>query len=405
MPTYRPSSNIWNQMNPSGSQAIDLSGILSTQKPMPAQVSGLLAMPQQPQAMPQTPQMIPSEMSTKTFTSTPMSQTPEVQALLSQMRQNRLQSREGQMSGISGLEEAIKNHMANQKSASGIYGMDLSPLMALTDTWTGSRLSPYYKPPTDSKAYLETTARLQDALQRAKGEMTQADMDALKAELGTLYQDKSLQQQSEESKARLEYMKAQAELARGEKSDKQAIRSKENFNKEFGMPVIKMGDFMSSASDVVNILERNGNKVPPVKSNDYALYQSAVSQMTSRYNADVAKLGALAGADLKLLNGATVTTPSMFETWFNERLRGGDASATIQALKAIEKGVDRTVNNYGTLAKKTWGNDVEDLYDSVKSMYFESKAGTTGGGKAPKPKTIEQGGVTYTLNEQTGEYE
>jgi hypothetical protein len=361
--------------------ALDLSGIVGPS----ADMSAPIKVPAQ-----QAPQLTPVSTSTKTTTKTsvPFSQSPEVKTLLEQMRTNRLQSREGQISGITGLEDVLKQHMERQQGREGLYGLDLTPLMALTDQWTGSKFAQSYNRPEDSKAQLETTARLQDALQRAKGELTQADMDALKAELGTIYKDKDLEQQSTESKARLEYMKSQAANAAVARGGKEDTRARENYNKEFGNSISAMGEFMSSAKDVKDILLKNG-RVPDFNSPDYTKYKSAVDRMIVRYNSDVAKLGALAGADLTLLSGATASSPEMLKTWFNEKLQGG-VGGTVQVLDSLEKQVDTSVNDYGDRAGLIWGESIVPLYQKDKELYFKKKQGTFGGSNKEKTSVLDK---------------
>lgn len=124
----------------------------------------------------------------------PMSQTPmqmplaNPQQLLGELVANRNLARDQQVKGIKDTEDLLKSHLENSKKGQ----IDLSPVLALADAWTGSRLAQSYQKPTDSKSYLETTAALQNLLQKSRGALTDDEQNFLLSQL-------KLQQQLEDA--------------------------------------------------------------------------------------------------------------------------------------------------------------------------------------------------------------
>lgn len=79
-----------------------------------------------------------------------------------------------------GIASGYENELANMKRPEGWLAMDLSPAAALVDSWTGSKLLPGYKGPTGAQRHDAHKEKLQAALQRAQGGVTNDQMQLLR---------------------------------------------------------------------------------------------------------------------------------------------------------------------------------------------------------------------------------
>lgn len=112
---------------------------------------------------------------------TPYYNTPEGQAELQLFEENRQKALQQQQEGISQYEELLNSHLAKTQNDPKI---DLSPLMSFADNLYGTRLTQNYKGPQSSKAALETTADLQQGLQKAKGSLANTEQQYGLAKIG-----------------------------------------------------------------------------------------------------------------------------------------------------------------------------------------------------------------------------
>ena len=307
------------------------------------------------------------------FGFTPYTDKPEYQALMKQMAANRDMSTAQQQMGISQYEDLLKAQLERNQNQQ----IDLSPLASLVDTWTGSNLAAGYRRPTDARTNLQTTEALQQGLQKAKGALTDDQVASLGQRAGML-------QKGDETMAGL--LTAQAKmkeqgLASGDlrerRMDDKALSARKDYNEKFGTNLDHLGQFAASITDVKDIMKSNGGEVPldgPAR----AEYNSAVAMMLTRYNTDVAKLGALSGGDLNLLQKAIANGPDAVSSWFTQRFTGG-AGGIMKVLNSLETGVDRSVANTKDRVKSIYGGLADDAYKISADQYgVAKKLGTRG---------------------------
>lgn len=248
--------------------------------------------------------------------------------------------------------------------------LDLSPLAALADSWYGGNLQKGYARPENIQDKVGLLNQLQNALQKARGGVTQEQTQYLKDMLAHKDRVNNTKANLMMAQAKLNEAKNAKTAYDGMKEDKMTMQAREAYNKEFGNSINGMGQFMTSLRQVKDIIEKKGGI--PQWGDDKALYDSAVASMIVRYNADVAKLGALAGGDLNLLTKAVGNNPEMIRNWLQTKSAGG-GSGIIKILNNMEKESDRIVENVGTRSKNIWGKRVEDLYANDNKIYRATK--------------------------------
>lgn len=303
---------------------------------------------------------------------------PEAQALLQQMEANRAAAYEQGQQGVSQYEQLLKDHLARTQ---GDPKLDLSPLMAFADSMYGTNLAQNYKSPTaGSRGALETTAALQQGLQKAKGSLIDDQQNYLNSRFGLIQKNTDTKLGAIKALTGLEEAKAKANEGKTFKDEKETIRAGVEYKKQFGDSVYALGDFAGAVRTAKGIINRLGGNVPGPTSPLRAEYDKAVSDMIIRYNSDVAKLGALAGGDLELLTKAVGNNPSLIKGWIEQQAKGG-GKTVLGILDSLEKNADNTVEDYGKRIK-VWRGKVDDLYADDKSIYYDKKNRYSSGGPA-----------------------
>lgn len=110
------------------------------------------------------------------------------------------QSRQQQMKGIQDIESRISKQEAPR---SALQSMDLSPLLALTDSWSGNNVLKGYKAPTSNEAREKQGIDLRQALQGQRDKLTDADMASLKTNMDNKMTLAQLKMQAQGSKGSL----------------------------------------------------------------------------------------------------------------------------------------------------------------------------------------------------------
>jgi hypothetical protein len=147
-----------------------------TPAPLPAQVKQPSAVEPQQEALdePQAPMQQAADPSAAIMRQIMSLQNdPEQKANRDKMRALLNQSFEEQQKGINENEEILKNYQNQGRS------VDLSPLLALTDSWTGSNLSKGYTRPLSSDDYAKQLIAMKNLVQNQKRDLVDKQIEAL----------------------------------------------------------------------------------------------------------------------------------------------------------------------------------------------------------------------------------
>lgn len=87
---------------------------------------------------------------------------------------NDIQERRGGIKGMQEQIEALKNKQYGAKD------LNLQPLVALTDSWMGTNVSSKYEPPNTMQKDKETIAKLEESINKQRGEVTDDMINLLK---------------------------------------------------------------------------------------------------------------------------------------------------------------------------------------------------------------------------------
>ena len=115
--------------------------------------------------------------------------------LMGRINQQGLESRKAQQQGLSGLEDYIQQYK-NAPVEGGFRSVDLSPIAALVDSWTGSRLAPAaaaIKRPETAEEKKMKLLGLEQVAQKQRENITDKDLDLLKLQLNNQLAKETLQ--------------------------------------------------------------------------------------------------------------------------------------------------------------------------------------------------------------------
>ena len=330
---------------------------------------------------------------------------PETQALISALDANRKAAYGRGQQGVSQYEELLQQHLDRTQNDPKL---DLSPLMSFADNLYGTRLTQNYKAPTTTRGALETTAALQQGLQKAKGSLIDDEQNYLSTRLNLLQKGDETRLNAIKALAGLEEAKAKAGEGKMFKDEKLKLDQKDKYNKEFGKVINGSATFLTSANRVKEIIRSNGGTIP-MSGPLAAELQSEVGGMMANYNRYVAELGALSGPDAKIIENKIGVSVGSVPNLLSGNIKGG-GTATIKVLDNIignmKESHERTKKRVKTIYDG-YADDVFAIDDETFKLAADGKlyGGQNSAQNTSKPATVIQNGVTYTLNPQTGEYE
>lgn len=248
---------------------------------------------------------------------------------------------------IGAQKESIAQAQAKLEAArQGPQQMDLTPLVALASQWTGKNLMSGYAQPQDKAKQVQA---LEEAVLKARGGLTATQLTALKEAQDREYRDKALQKEDEWKRMQIAAMRQGKEGKRDLQEDKFQAEVEEKYRKEFGGNIANLGKF---AEKVNRLKQLVANKGIPTTGAAAGEYDRLVSSIATQYNKDVAGLGALAGADLKLITSGIGQSVGWLDKLSKETF-GGGAKGAEMALDALLKDADMAVEQATARVKGT----------------------------------------------------
>jgi hypothetical protein len=197
-----------------------------------------------------------------------------------------LDSLKGQKQGVDDQVEMLKMALGQRN------GLDLSPLMALTDSWTGSNLQKGYTKPDADKIQAGVQSMTQ-AIQKGRNDLSQNEIDLLKSQLGIAAHKQEAEQRAADRALQLKMHQDQlADSAANRKAmtdTKNLVHAQDKFN----------GD--SNVSKVVGSLheaEETDKKL------DEGLTNPVVAQAIPLYLAKMAVSGRLNETEINMQGGS-----------------------------------------------------------------------------------------------------
>lgn len=248
---------------------------------------------------------------------------------------------------INAQKESIAQAQAKLEAArKGPAQMDLTPLVALASQWTGKNLMSGYVQPQDKAKQVQA---LEEAVLKARGGLTATQLTALKEAQEQEYRDKALQKEDEWKRMQIAAMRQGKEGKKDFQEEKFQADVEEKYRKEFGTNISNLGKFAQNVNRLKEIVRSKGIPTTGAAASEY---DRLVSTIATQYNQDVAKLGALAGADLKLITSGIGQSVGWLDKLSRETF-GGGAKGAEMAIDALLKDADMAVEQATARVKGT----------------------------------------------------
>lgn len=199
---------------------------------------------------------------------------PAYSDMMKRINKKQLESIASEQAGIDDLQSNI-----NAQQASGV-AFDLSPLAALSDSLTGSRLSQGYQKPESFKEKQKRIGELKNQLQKSRSSLSDNELDLLKMQL-----------------AQRSGMSAANQMRQGQLDQQQRedlIKSKQ------AQQVEKLAELDKAQQDYENLFKENGFEM-------FGDKKAALEHAYSNYKfklKEAENLGAITAADSKLMDEA-----------------------------------------------------------------------------------------------------
>lgn len=275
---------------------------------------------------------------------------------------------------IKGLEAEIG------KIESAEQPVNYQALMMLTDQWTGSNFSKLYKPPQTPEEKRALVMKLKQAVNNQRIGLSNAQTGMLK----------QLMKQEKEPELN--------------KKDTFEMRRKFTSTDQF-KNIDKIYNLQSTIDSVDNKLQ--DFKLEDLKGQKGKELASAYRQLLLKYNADVGKLGALAGADLTQLE-TILSDPTSLKNWASAKVFGHNPVETLKnVVKEMRAHVaEEAQENSRTLtdAYGDYNNSLGSSFESVgrKLKRITSKVGEEKERKKFKPMNLDEFISSGALNTYSG---
>lgn len=316
---------------------------------------------------------------------------PQDMSIEQQLQEAYQQQQAAQNEAIKSAEEQLAAAKSKPQQ------LDLSPLINLASQWSGTNLGAGYVRPTDKSKEIQA---LQEAVLKSRGSASESARQALKDRLYAQLQQEQIKKSREESAFRKEEAKAVKEAKADDKGIKLQLEVGKNYDKDYGEGIAGLTEVVDSAQKARSIINEVGGIPSDPSDPRTALYKRAVSSIITGYNRDVAKLGALAGADKKLLEAAASNDPNILEAYILNTV--GASKGQTAVLDSLIDAADKKMKENESRVKQRFQGLANPMFETQKNMYQQARGIQS---SSSKPQTVIQNGVTYTLNPQTGEYE
>lgn len=249
---------------------------------------------------------------------------------------------------------------------------DLSPLIALADMWGGNTrgLLSIYNRPEDKQREIE---KLQEAVLKSRGGAAETELQAAK-NIGYLnLQNEQVKAAREDRIAKREQQAMIKNIAGENKELDRKIMAGKEYGKRYGDQIAGLTEVTTNAQKIKNIINDVGGI--PTDENDPRTqeYRSAVSNILTGFNRDVARLGALAGADKELLVAATGGDVTRLDAYFRKVI-GNKGEGTIRVLDNLLSEADKLMERNRERVKAEFVGYANEPFETSYKLYKEARS-------------------------------
>lgn len=287
-------------------------------------------------------------------------------ALMNRMNDKELDSLRQQQLNI----EDLKTRLAGVDKQD--LPINLQPLAALTDAWTGSNFAQYAAPKDTAQTRSALKDRLQAQIMGAQQGISDQEIAMMKAQLGNQMRMDELAYKKSMDARQLDLDEQKLDVMRETAKGKLGVDPAEAFNLRYKLintepakQVQGINGFLEGLNAYEDALDKYG--ISPT-GEGAAILNTAYSQLSTKWK-EAEKLGALAGPDLKLLNDNVIKAGGI-EAWLSATTKGGEPAIKASIAQARKGAHSDYSKAYGQLKGLTGG--VENVVAPVMNEYQSS---------------------------------
>ena len=248
--------------------------------------------------------------------------------------------------------------------------LDISPLIALAQATSPEAryLGSVYRRPTDKSKEIQA---LQEAVLKARGQSLESSRQAIKDIRYSKLQEEQMKQAREAAAIRREEAQAAKEARSEDKGIKLQLEVGKNYDKDYGEGIAGLTEVVDAAQKARSIINEVGGIPADPSDPRTALYKRAVSSIITGYNRDVAKLGALAGADKKLLEAAASNDPNILEAYILNTV--GASKGQTAVLDGLIDAADKKMKENESRVKQRFQGLANPMFETQKNIYQQAR--------------------------------
>lgn len=239
--------------------------------------------------------------------------------------------------------------------------MDISPLLALSDAWTGHNISKGYKGPQSQEEKLAIVQQLKNGILKAQQGLSDDEINMLKTKYAAMQDEKWKKANFGLEKEKLDILKNKAgkpgTLSKADQADRQnLIKTKQAENTE------RIVNLLDAAKNYESLLDKYGYQITGANRTQL---ESAYKDLSIKYK-EAAKLGALTGPDMNLIEGVINPTTGVMASITGNTIRGGKEGAQ-KALGQLRENLKNDASlNMQTLRYAFPGEATKSLLDGYQ---------------------------------------
>lgn len=245
---YPPTSNM-SSMYQAPQGPVDYSKMTSPNVDMP-----------QPDAQAAMPLTAPQKMSgggggATTLQLPPAGPTPTIQDAIDRLNAGNIDSLKNQGLSVAALKKQLG------ETTNKDLPLDLTPLAALTDAWTGSKFADSYKPTETYKDRQAAIAKLRDEIQKSEGSLSENEMRGLKDQLTNQFQMSNMERMDRQNQIQNDFERQKIGLMAQKANDKPEGKIMPDAPLEKYRESLRSVDQISGIKDLI---ENNKDAMGPV---------------------------------------------------------------------------------------------------------------------------------------------
>lgn len=249
-----------------------------------------------------------------------------------------------QKSYLSNIEKQLKASLHSKDN------LDLSPLIGLTDTWTGSNLFKYYQKPNKK----EQIAEMQSNLVKGQGNLIDSLRGFERDKINRATAREQMLANLEGKRMALEAAKREHSVKEDERDIARQINGDKFYRQTYKPLLDEVPSFYDGIDSLQSLLSKSNKTEIASNTKEYAAFKSDLSRLLLFINNHEAKLGALAGADLDLLRSVAG------DNW----TAAINTEGMIRSLAKLKNVVANKIYNFGKLQEKSQNNKGSAVYGS-----------------------------------------